>query len=134
MLGIFSSLLLSFRGLLWGITFIVLYSFSNAVAQTPVCIDVDTYANSPNFNAVNFLINNDPAINVTENGSPGVLGNFRQVSFGPIADDTGIASLQINGSMAYSNGVAVYAPLIVTYDANGAGLNANFNDGITVLD
>lgn len=77
----------------------------------------------------------DPGpVNVLDDGSPGVLGNIRNITYGPINLFQNFSATSIlrigelpDGSISNSNGVNGFAPFSILYNANGEGLDLDLS-------
>lgn len=112
------------------IPFILVFSFyinTGAIAQELFCEPLDDFLNSENNPTVLDQENPGPVNFVDEDS--GILGNFREVNYGPYnangAFDQAQLSIEI-GQVSLSNG-DTSAPLELLYDANGAGLDLDLS-------
>ncbi len=119
------------------ITGILLMLFSVAIsAQEIACTALDNFENSEFADTPIVLTMNDPGpVNILDDGSPGVLGSIRDINFGPVTGSiTNVVSfLSISGDrLTVSNTSQASAPVSVTYDASGSGLDISLLNAITM--
>lgn len=101
---------------------------SGAIAQELFCEPLDDFTNSSN-NPVILTPENIGPVNFVDEDA-GILGNFREVNFGPLTFDFPIVTSVLSigfGETAVSNSILASAPLELVYDANGAGLNLDLS-------
>lgn len=114
---------------------------TKAQAVPPLeCFDLDTFVNTelPD-DSVTLFSSNPAAVNVLDNGSPGVLGGIRNITYGPMFNPSGFfarTALRIaqfpEGSLGNSNGVDGRSPYSILYNANGAGLNLDMSNTTSI--
>lgn len=112
----------------------------NTQAQTApplVCTDIDNFQSStiplPGITVTDI----DPGpTNVLDNAPSGVLGGFRNITYGPYAGGAGSSSFAIGalpgGSITNSNNVNGRASWSILYDANGAGLGLDLSGATSI--
>lgn len=104
-----------------------------------VCTTLDDFVNTTIPNRVISLSTPDPAaVNVLDDGSPGVLGGVRNITYGPLTVNMGFFTvtrlsirlpfLEFPHVLTSSNGVDGFSPFSIVYSANGEGLNLDFSN------
>lgn len=118
-----------------GLVAALLFSFSTDAWSQSVCVDpaIDDFANTTVGRiTVNAMMPNAADV---DDGSPGVLGTFRNLELGPASGpqdvDFGVVA---DIGLTFSNDAFSSAPARVIYSADGAGLGANiaFATGINL--
>ncbi len=115
---------------------------SKAQVTPPLkCIDLDTFQNTEltPFGTIEISTANPGPVNVLDDGSPGVLGDIRNITYGPLFNNSGfntnnrlrIGSLE-GGSIFNSNSVDGFSPFSILYNANGAGLNLDMSNTTSI--
>lgn len=109
----------------------VLFS-SNAMSQNFDCSTLDNFQNSSEIGIPVTLTFMDPGpLNIVDNGSAGVLGTFRNVTFGPLNGDVSILIID-NGILNLSNAINSTAPVSILYSGNGSGLGLELSDSSSI--
>lgn len=114
---------------------------STAQVMPPIeCVVLDDFRNTTLPGNTLSLVNTAPeAVNVLDDGSPGVLGGIRNITYGPLRGTPGFfadSTLAINvipqNSLSNSNGPDSMTQFSILYNANGAGLNLDLSDTISI--
>ncbi len=116
------------------VTFVICFSVAfNLQAQAQIepieCIFLDDFSNATelSFPPVELDSDDNPGpINILDDGSPGVLGSFRNITFGPVMNSRARILIR-GGEFSFATGPGI-APISILYNANGAGLDADLSN------
>ncbi len=117
---------------------------SKAQVMPPVeCMVLDDFQNTELPDKRLDIFSTDPdAVNVLDDGSPGVLGGIRNITYGPLRGTPGFfassaLTIDVNpltpfSSLTNSNDPDSMTPFSILYNADGAGLNLDFSNTVSI--
>lgn len=111
----------------------LVFSANNLYAQEIVCTTLDDFENSTMVgnSGVELTPGNPGPLEILDDGSPGVLGSIRDITFGPLVGGLGasIEVLNIPGleGFSLSNRPGSRSSASILYNAEGEGLNINLS-------
>lgn len=97
------------------------------------CSVLDDFNNTTELDPPVILTPEAPGpVNILDDGSPGVLGSFRNIVFGPRAGVLNSTILIQGNLFSLSNDVSTVSPVSILYNANGSGLDADLSNVISL--